>query len=63
MKCPFRKHSVDYELCISGEKHHHEEFEECDAHDCPFYVKSEKRELCKRVLVEVIENNAQNYSF
>lgn len=62
MKCPYRKFSLEYELCISGEKHHHEEFEDCYKHDCPFYVKRENRELCRRAFIEVIENNDKNYA-
>ena len=54
MKCPFRKFSLEYEHFVSGEKHHHEEFEECYENDCPFYLKTEKKEHCKRCLTEVI---------
>lgn len=63
MKCPFRKFSLEYQHFGSQEFNHHEEFEECYKDDCPFYVKTGERDLCKRVLVEVIENNATKYSF
>lgn len=62
MKCPFRKFSLEYDHFVSGEKHHHEEYEECYKDDCPFYAKTEKRELCTRAKLEVIENNVKNYT-
>ena len=56
MKCPFRIHSIEYDSFMSGEKHHHEEFEECDENECPFYVKTlMNKEYCKRVIMVEID--------
>lgn len=63
MKCPYRKFALEYQHFGSEEFHHHEEFEECYKYDCPFYIKIEKREVCTRAKLEVIENNATKYSF
>ena len=63
MKCPYRKFWLEYQHFGSQEYNHHEEFEECYKSECPFYIKRDKRELCTRAKLEVIENNATKYSF
>ena len=62
MKCPYRKFTVEYNHFGSSEYNHHEEYEECYQYDCPFYVKTDKRELCIRAKLGVIVNNSITYT-